>query len=157
MCWKCDHPEATIEEWIDEIRAKKDRLGWAIQYVEDDRRPFAYTIGLHEHGLPELLVTGLTPEDTVRVLNGAAQYLVDGGRPVPGHTMSIGDGPLMEIVQVEHPAAHLNMAVALYGPGIKALQLVWHDDHDHSPWCPDFCNGDARQPVLGVRFGSLSS
>ena len=40
MCWKCDHPESTDEEWLAAIRDLKDRHGWALQYVEDDRRPF---------------------------------------------------------------------------------------------------------------------
>ena len=43
--------------------------GWAVQFVEDNRRPFAYTIGLHNLGLPELLVTGLQPQTAGRVLN----------------------------------------------------------------------------------------
>jgi hypothetical protein len=32
--------------------------GWAIQYVESENRPFAYTVGLTDRGLPELLMTG---------------------------------------------------------------------------------------------------
>ena len=33
-----------------------------MQYVEDDRKPFAYTIGLHKRGFAEFLVTGVIPD-----------------------------------------------------------------------------------------------
>lgn len=151
MCWMCDHPGSTVGEWLDEIRATKVKHGWAVQYVEDDRTPFAYTIGLMDRGLPELLVTGLSPRRAARLLNAVAQYLVDGGRPTPGHTISLPDDTLLEVVQVEHPDAHMNVAVAFYGPELRALQLVWADDGGHRPWCPEFSNGGVRQPVLGVR------
>ncbi|MGH3632822.1 DUF4262 domain-containing protein [Mycobacterium sp.] len=151
MCWKCDHPEATEEEWLDAIHELVVKHGWAVQFVESDRAPYAYTVGLHERGLPELLVTGLAPERAVRVLNSVAAYLVDGGRPVPGEWISIPNGPMLAVVQVEHPDAHMNVAVAFYGSDVRALQLVWADDNGHRPWCPEFSNGAVRQPVLGVR------
>jgi hypothetical protein len=150
MCWKCDHPEATMQEWMNLIYEKVRANGWVVQFVEDDRTPFAYTIGLHERGLPELLVTGMPPERANLVLNSVAKYLVDGGRPVPGERISIGGQPLLDLVQVEHPDAHLKFAVSIYGP-LKALQLVWPDDDGHRPWCAEFSNGDVRQPVFGVR------
>ncbi len=78
--------------------------------------PFAYTIGLHERGLPELLVTGMPPERANLVLNTVAEYLVDGGRPVPGERMLIGGELLLDFVQVQHPVAHLKFAYSIYGP-----------------------------------------
>jgi hypothetical protein len=59
MCWKCDNPGGTAEGDLDGLLASVRAHGWAIKYVEDDRRPYAYTIGLHELGLPELLARGL--------------------------------------------------------------------------------------------------
>ena len=58
---------------------------------------------------------------------------------------------LLEVVQVEHPDAHMNVAVAFYGSDLRALQLVWPDARGHRPWCAEFSNGQVRQPVLGVR------
>lgn len=84
MCWLCDHPDSTVEEWLSTIRETVDKHGWAAQYVESDRAPFAYTVGLHARVLPELLVTGLPPQPTVRLLNTVAEYLLAGGRPVLG-------------------------------------------------------------------------
>ena len=151
MCWKCDHPEATMQEWLELIYEKVKENGWTAQFIQDDRKPFAYTIGLHERGLPELLVTGMPPERANLVLDTVAQYLVRGGRPVPGERMLIGGELLLEFVQVQHPIAHLKFAYSIYGPDLRALQLVWPDEHGHLPWCPEFSNGDVRQPVFGVR------
>jgi hypothetical protein len=63
----CDHPESTIEEWLDAIRTTMVKHGWAVQYVESDSRPYAYTIGLQDRGLPELLVTGVSPQRAVQL------------------------------------------------------------------------------------------
>jgi hypothetical protein len=73
MCWMCDHPGSTIDDYLDELRAKILEHGWAVQYVENDRTPYAYTIGLHDHGLPELLVTGVAPRRAQRLLNRVAR------------------------------------------------------------------------------------
>ncbi|MBW8711109.1 MAG: DUF4262 domain-containing protein, partial [Mycobacterium sp.] len=72
MCWQCDNTNGTTEEYLDELRATIRIHGWAVQSVEDDRLPFAYTIGLHDRGLPELLVTGLSPQPAARLLNDVA-------------------------------------------------------------------------------------
>ncbi|HEX7321505.1 MAG TPA: DUF4262 domain-containing protein [Mycobacterium sp.] len=157
MCWKCDHPESTDEEYLEVIRETVVKHGWAVQFVESERAPYAYTVGLHERGLPELLVTGLSPQLAVRMLNSVAAYLVDGGKPLAGELISLTGGPLVEVVQVQHPDVHMNVAVALYGGGIRALQLVWPDDQGHRPWCAEFRNGKARQPVLGMWANSISS
>jgi hypothetical protein len=149
MCWKCDHPDSTMQEWMELIYAAVQENGWVVQFISD-RTPFAYTIGLHERGLPELLVTGMPPERARLVLDSVAHYLVKGGRPVPGERMLVGGELLLDFVQVEHPDAHLNFAVSIYGP-VRALQVVWPDEQGHRPWCAEFSNGGVRQPVFGVQ------
>ena len=149
MCWKCDHPDSTMQEWMELIYAAVQENGWVVQFVSD-RTPFAYTIGLHPRGLPELLVTGMPPERARLVLDSVAQYLVEGGRPVPGERMLIGGELLLDFVQVQHPDAHLKFAVSIYGP-LRALQLVWPDEQGHRPWCAEFSNDGVPQPVFGVQ------
>ncbi|OBF93732.1 hypothetical protein A5790_10915 [Mycobacterium sp. 852002-51152_SCH6134967] len=151
MCWQCDHPEATRADYHDVLRRTILEHGWAVQFVESSRNPFAYTVGLHSAGLPELLVTGVSPEWAVRLLNTVANYLIRERVPAPGDTMQLPDGWQAEFVAVAQPDAHLKLAVELYGPEVRALQLVWRDDDGHSAWCPDFNKGGCRQPVLGVR------
>ena len=150
MCWKCDHPDSTMQEWLEGIYALVQRNGWVVQFVTD-RTPFAYTIGLHPRGLPELLVTGMPPQRARHVLNSVAEYLVDGGKPLPGERILIGDELLLDVVQVQHPDAHLKFAAAFYGADLRALQLVWPDDQGHRPWCSEFSNSGVRQPVFGMR------
>lgn len=151
MCWRCDHPDRPEQEYLDEMYATMMRHGWAVQYVESTRVPFAYTLGLTRHDLPELLVTGVSPQRAARLLNGVARKSVGRGAPVPGTQFTVPSGPLIEIVEVEHPDAHLNFAVAFFGSETRALQLVWADQRGRWPWAADFDNGRGTQPVLGVR------
>lgn len=151
MCWMCDHPEATVAEWLDEIDDTKARCGWAVQYVEDDRRPFAYTVGLTDYGLPELLVSGVSPRRAARMLNRFAEQFVQRGAPNPGEQLTMLGGSLVEIVEVEHPDAHMYAAAAFYGGRARALQLVWADGRGRWPWVPSFSAGRRAQPVFGVR------
>ena len=81
MCWRCDHPDRPEQEYLDEMYATMMRYGWAVQYVESTRVPFAYTLGLTRHDLPELLVTGVSPQRAARLLNGVARKSVGRGSP----------------------------------------------------------------------------
>ena len=151
MCWKCDHPEATMADWIAHVWGKIDRRGWAIQYVEDGLRSFAYTIGLHDFGLPELLITGVAPASAQRLLNDMAERTIIDGMPAAGSQVPTEDPPFVEIVEVDHPEAHMGMASAIQGSNYTARQLVWADVHGALPWDPDFDHGRSLQPVFGVR------
>jgi uncharacterized protein DUF4262 len=151
MCWLCDHPEATVYDYLRLLRKKILKYQWAVQYVEDERRPFAYTIGLHGFGFAEYLVTGVTPERAWQLLNSVADYTINEVQPKPGDTMNIAGEVDLEFVAVDQPDAHLAHAVNLYGPDVRALQLVWRDDRGHLPWCSDFDGGRGSQAVLGVR------
>lgn len=151
MCWQCDHPEATTADYLNELRMAIARHEWVVQYVEDERRPFAYTIGLHKQGFAEYLVTGVSPERAMQLLNSVASYTIREVAPKSGDTMNIAGEVDLEFVEVGQPDAHLVHAVNLYGPTVRALQLVWRDERGHSPWCPDFDGGRGSQPVLGKR------
>ena len=52
MCWQCDHPDKTTDDYLDVLRKTIEDPRSAVQFVECDKRPFAYTVGLHERGLP---------------------------------------------------------------------------------------------------------
>lgn len=156
MCWKCDHPDATTEDYLAELRETMLRHGWAVQYVENERRPFAYTVGLTRYGLPELLITGVAPRRAARLLSTVAQRAVDGDRPAPGMTVDLAAGPFVEMVEVKHPDVHLVFAIAMFGEEVTALQVVWADSRGRWPWSPGFDDGRGTQPVLGVRASSGS-
>lgn len=153
MCWMCDHPGSTKQDYLDQIRTTMLKSGWVVQYVESDRTPYAYTVGLTECGLPELLVTGLSPERAARLLNRVAEHAVHEDPPTPGEQILTCAGPLIEIVELAQPDAHMYTAVAFYGADFRALQLVWADENDRWPWDAAFGSGRGGQPVLGVRVG----
>lgn len=151
MCWMCDHPGSTMQEYLAEVRKTMLRHGWAVQYVEDARVPYAYTVGLTRHDVPELLVTGVPPQRAVRLLNLVGERSVREGPPAPRVQIEIRPGPLLEVVEVEHPDAHMNCAAAIFGNELRALQLVWADRRGRWPWGPGFNDGRGSQPVLGAR------
>jgi Domain of unknown function (DUF4262) len=62
MCWQCETREDDIAEHLDEIRDAVREHGWVIKCVDQGKRPYAYTAGLHQFGLPELIATGVTTE-----------------------------------------------------------------------------------------------
>lgn len=66
--------------------------GWAVQHVECERRPFAYTVGLTRRGLPELVVTGLSPRRGQRLLNIAARRALVGDLLTPGMQTTLPAG-----------------------------------------------------------------
>ena len=151
MCWQCDHPAASSADYLKELRKTITKCKWAVQYVEDEKKPFAYTIGLHKRGFAEYVVTGVSPEHAMRLLNTVANYTIRKVAPKAGELMTIGGEERLEFVKVDQPDAHLNFAIAMYGPQVEALQVVWLDERGHSPWCPSFNGGSGSQPVLGKR------
>jgi uncharacterized protein DUF4262 len=151
MCWQCDHPDKTLDDYLALLRERILARGWVVQYVEDDRRPWAYTIGLHHRGLPEYLVTGLDPRQALWLLETFVKRALNGRRLAPGDRLPLPAGTRLEVVAVEHPDAHMDMAVAIGGPDVRALQLVWADGRGRWPWAKGFDDGHRTQPVLGVR------
>jgi hypothetical protein len=155
MCWQCDHPDKTLADHLDVLRSTMREYGWVIQAVEDDRAPYSYTVGLYQRGLPELLMTGLAPKRAARLLNHVAGHSHLAGVPPPGTQFRVLDGLAIEVVEVDHPDAHMGMAIAINrGRPIRARQLVWADSRHRWPWEPRFDNGTRRQPVLGRRVDS---
>jgi Domain of unknown function (DUF4262) len=153
MCWQCIHPDATRLDYLDHLRGLVVQHGWAVQGVERDRNrpPWAYTVGLTPHGRPELAVTGLPIERAMRLLNDVAAHVMHAAAPSPGEQIELDGGPVIEIVKVADPAAHLVMAIELYGRRVRALQVVHADDRGHWPWDLGYRGVRGGQPVLGRR------
>lgn len=153
MCWMCDNPDATIEDYDELVRDTIARHGWFIQSVGRDRwRPgFSYTVGLTGLGLPELLMTGRPMRVAQSLLDGVTEHLVhhDGGELRPGDHVPLRDHPDIEVVGVAEPTVHLITACRIYGSGVEGLQLVYADDRGTWPWDVGF---RGRQPVLGPRW-----
>jgi hypothetical protein len=153
MCWECMHPGSTRLEYLEHLRDVIADYGWTVQGVERDRNrpPWAYTVGLTGSGRPELVVTGLPLSRATRLLNDVASHVLHAAAPRPGEQVPLHGGPVIEIVKVAEPTAHLVIATEFYGPGIRALQLVHADDRGHWPWQVGYRGVRGGQPVLGAR------
>jgi len=146
---------------LDELLRRQQHLidtyGWAVTAVfpTDDApgAPFAYTVGLTEHGYPELVISGLDPATSQALLNDLAKRVYDraerftAGQRISdllvGYDAVIVEGPATEEL---HPGA----AIARYGKDKVALQqAVWPDPHGRYPWDPGYAYGPEVQPVLG--------
>ena len=151
-CDPCDGLDETINEFYEHvIRPKIDSFGWFIQYVSGERNtaPYAYTIGLTEHGCPELIATGVTVQQAAALLN-------EGGDVMHRRQLAHGQrvtvaGRRVEAVELPHPEAHLLFAGDVYGPALRAVQLVHADDCGVWPWSRSYRGGAGGQPVLVPR------
>ncbi|GAA1951541.1 DUF4262 domain-containing protein [Amycolatopsis minnesotensis] len=155
MCWHCDNPGGSRLDYLDHLRETIISCGWAVQSIARDRLypPWAYTVGLTSRGRPELVATGLPPDRAGALLNSVAEHVLHDDAPAPGAQIPLRGGPLIEIVEVAEPSAHLFTAIELYGDGVRAVQLVYADDRGHWPWDRGFRGGKGGQPVLGNRGG----
>ncbi len=153
MCWVCDHPESSSEERLEYVRGLIAQNCWVVIGVHEERYrpPYSYTAGLTEQGLPELVITGLPQKRAADVLSRAAAEVLDGAALAHGRQVRVADGPLVEVVQLAEPGAHLDIAAALYERRLAALQLVYADRHGYWPWDRRFRDGRGGQPVLGMR------
>jgi hypothetical protein len=154
MCEHCDDDDLdeTVEEFYGRlIRPMIDRYGWYIQYVYGERNaaPYAYTIGLTEHGCPELIATGVTQEEAAALLNTGGE-LLHRRHLSHGARVTVA-GRRVEVVVLPHPEAHLLFAGDVYGPKLTALQLVHPDESGIWPWSRGYRGGAGGQPVLGPR------
>jgi hypothetical protein len=152
MCDECEGGDLSFEDYYDQvIRPKIDEYGWFIQYVTGDRLSpsFAYTIGLTEHGCPELVVTGVSQQQAAALLNEGGVVL-HRRRLAHGQRVTVA-GRRIEVVELPHPDAHLLFADSVYGPDLRALQLVYADESGIWPWSRGHRGGAGGQPVLGPR------
>lgn len=153
MCWACDHPDGTRLDYLNHLRDVIEDCGWAVQGVQRQgiRPPWVYTAGLTAHGKPELVVTGLPLGRAAALVNDVAAHLMHASVPAPGEQVRLRRGPLIEFAQVAVPTAHLSICVELFGPGVRALQVVHADSRGHWPWDRGYRGIRGGQPVLGPR------
>lgn len=150
MCMRCDDPELSFDEYLDRVIVPLVRQnGWAVQGVSG-RRPFAYTVGLTDCGLPELVVTGMRDGPAATLLHSVAASALH-AEPTAGERLVLPGGLTLEAVVVDRPQDHLSTALALYGDEVRALQLVWPDARGRYPWDRGHRAVRAGQPLLGRR------
>jgi len=171
MCDACDRGISSedpvqFRQWRDQqdarIREAIRREGWYFVGVEEDearaRPPFAYTIGLTGLDHPELVVFGLDPEISRKVLRALARRVLDGSRLDEGDGLQLpvwtSHLHLMELrmLAMPRPEQVLLWTAATYGPQvpITALQVAWDDGNGRFPWEPGYELAAWLQPMPGT-------
>jgi len=132
-------------------------LGMAVQPVlpTEQTPPFAYSVGQHAKGLPELIVFGLHPQVATGMLYALAAYMEgehDAGRPVgPGtiHLEGLMCAALVD-VPVEIASQYATFAHERGQGAATFLQPVWPDRDGKYPWQSGYDPVALKvQPVIG--------
>lgn len=160
---------AQQQAWLDQEDRKIALMirehGCYIEYVlgseEEQETPFAYSIGLHGIGHPELLVFGTDQTTTMNIINDLFARVRSGGDLTPGELVSFDGWPHRLLVEpVPNPVEILFTAyrhyrmpilqgVPEYDP-IPALQLTWDDRFGCFPTDPGYCVPAWVQPRPGT-------
>ncbi|PPC84368.1 MAG: hypothetical protein CTY35_01820 [Methylotenera sp.] len=100
-----------------------------------DELAFAYTIGMADKGLPEIMMFGLPPRDMNHMLSNAVNRLIS-NKMVTGITNEeIAMCPIMVgEVDPDVAANYIIQANNRAGKDLPALQLVWPDQEGLFPW-----------------------
>lgn len=122
---------------------------------------WVYTVGLLEtHDHPELITFGLPPGAAHGVISAIVEQIREGTRHPAGreHPFDVDRIPVCLIPVLDeywrHPCDYLIGCPHYYGARgakveLRALQLVWSDEHGKLPWEPGFQSKfDGRQPLL---------
>lgn len=127
--------------------------GVTVQHITgDETHPsYTHTVGLSAIGHPELLVTGLVPEDAGPLLNTLGHDIAcHEVRPALGRYRfeAFPALPAFWLVPLYRARRRLWTAVELYGPRVTGLQLVWPDLAGRFPWDDGY---DYREQPLFCR------
>lgn len=148
-------PYERIRKHLEEVIS---RLGMAVQPVlaSETNPHFAYTVGQHSKGLPELIVFGIPPHPAASLLHQLAAHVE--AEHAAGRTIGPGlvdlEGYQMATALIEVPAVaareYATHADSRSNGQARFLQAVWPDQAGLYPWQHGF---DERyresQVVLG--------
>jgi uncharacterized protein DUF4262 len=136
------------------IRSAITNYGFAVQGVSASwHEPgWAYTIGLHTHGLPELIVVGgMSPADQHCAIDELARRTLDGDVIEPGRVDSdVIDGFDVTYVEVVDTGTDWFAVANRLQSGFRALQVVWPDLDGRFPWEDGYDIPVEYQCLLGL-------
>lgn len=125
-----------------EIARSVDEHGWTIVVQPADPQrlepSLAYTVGLAEKGLAEVLVFGLDADSAHVALDAVARRLLRDAqrRPAPHERFRlVGDvDAVLRPVPKHRVQWMMPAAIARLGGSVPAWQLVWADEAGRFPW-----------------------
>jgi hypothetical protein len=151
------------QAWLDQEDARLAQLirahRWAVTYVsggdEPGEPPFGYTIGLFGLGHPELVIVGLSCDNTHGHLQRVAGLVAEGRDLVVSELLTWpGWKGRIVVEQLPNPGEVVLGANRFYErPGefsLPAYQLTWSHADGTFPWDPGYPCGPECQPRPGT-------
>lgn len=125
------------------IKQQVKNGGWGvIDVVRDGKKPpFSYTIGLHYHGLPELISIGLPGNHAHTILNKIAEAMIDNKKPYASGSIieKVANLPLAVVDATCEKKERTPQAYNHYKHWDYSLaQIVMPDRFGKFPWDDDF-------------------
>jgi len=122
------------------------QVGWMVQGVfprDGDHGPhFSYSIGLHDKGVPELIIMGLPMQVAGPLINAVAVSLLEAKEKGESYNTTFTHPAWpMPFALFEVPAHkasdYATMAHNRSNGQAKYIQIVWPDKQNRFPWHPD--------------------
>jgi Domain of unknown function (DUF4262) len=144
--------DGDYERLFETVESHIDECGYHLTYV-DEEPPFCYSIGLTgTWGHPELLVYGLSLDDSATVLGGIVEQVRRGRRFAHGEVdASTFNRPVAFLaIPPDECFGRFVLTIEYYGLDFESLQVVTPDGLGRFPWSSDCAPGTVKaQPLIG--------
>ena len=124
-----------VEQTISDTKRIIEKYGFNVTGVGTSP-PFAYTSGLFNDDIPELLISGLPMEVAHGVLTNIYDLAMDGLKLESGMQISdiLGDGYKIMLLDIDSDKSEMHLTRRLYGDGFPALAVILPDKEHRWPW-----------------------
>jgi hypothetical protein len=152
----CECCRDGVAAYLAKLEANIQKFGHTVIATEAEVNgysiPMAYTVGLADAALKEMVVFGLPPQVALSVLNDAARRARAGTLPLDSAVDDICNFPVVfKLVEASAAAEYILAANQRAGHSLRAVQMVWPDKGGRFPWEVGF---DPKlkdaQPVLAA-------
>jgi hypothetical protein len=118
--------------------------------VDSDMVNFAYTVGLDDQDLPELMFFGLPQDSTIAIVNTAIKLIINDKLELDENITKILNVPVVfKLVSPEAASNYIYLANRRSQSPIAAWQMFWPDQFGFFPWETEFDKQLAQlQPLL---------
>lgn len=138
---KCEYHDGDAKKFYADVKAMIDRCGWMVLAVGSDP-PFCYTIGMHQVGLPELLMRArIQVQELHQIVNAFAAVMVKRNSAfADGEVVTLEGAKFGCRVRELQTAVALDTAVQAFryyndrtGADVKVIQLLIPDSSGRFP------------------------
>ncbi len=143
-------------DYIASAREKIARYGRYIQTVfgSDRSPPFAYTVGNHSKGLPELLIVGIGPKTGGGLLNDLSDLMLSRGRAFEdGERPDLGMPIRCAVIEASDKVKQeftilVDDVLEVSSADYRVMQVIIPDEKGRLPWEPECSKPFRGLPVF---------